>query len=473
VDTEELTPQDQSMVEALLSELRPERDVDEGKPNRLARVDQIYTRQQSISGPPLNDGFHFGQTIQNDFGRPYGSGFQELDGFQSSSAYNRFSFFARGEFQRIPAVAPNSSAINAVISAQDGIPSETNPGRGAKNQFRLLDAYVSFNLLDHEISAGKQSYYWGPDSSGALLLSNNAEPFYSVRIDRTVPLYIPIVSKLMGPLRYDNFLGELSGDHHPARPIFYGNKVSFRPTPNLEVGFSRDAVLGGAGLEPFTLGNFLTSFTSTTSGTPRGANPRTGPGARRGNFDFVYRVPFLRNWLTIYADSLVHDDVSPLDAPRRAAVLPGIYLTRLPRLHQLDFHLEAGTTDTVTKRAEGGDFYYVEQLYRDSYTQKGFLLGSWLGREGTGGNAWFTYWFSPQNTLRFGYRELQVSPFFVPRGLGQQDGYGELNYTWKSGLGLRLLLQEERWNAPVLAARPQHNFTTQIQISFHPKNLSL
>lgn len=471
VNVDDLGSEPAALLASIASELRREEALDEeGLPNTAVTVDQVYTRGQFISGHPLNDSFHFGQTLVNDFGRPYGSGFQEISGFETRAEYGRLSVYARSEYQHGPSVPAYGTALNAIIQAQDGIASETNPGRSVQNQFRLLDTYASLNLLSNEISVGKQSYWWGPDSSTSLLLSNNAEPFYSVRINRTVPLVIPILSKLLGPIRYDNFIGKLAGDHNPARPIFYGNKISFRPTANLELGFSRDAVFGGAGLEPLTFGNFWTSFTSVTSATGPGSNPRYGAGARRANFDFVYRVPFLRDWLTIYCDSLVHDDTSPIGAPRRAAVMPGIYLTKFPYLSKLDLHFEAGTTDTVTSRAKGGDFYYLESLYRDSYTQKGFLLGSWLGREGTGGKAWITYWFSGQTTLRIGWRNLKVSPFFVPTGLSQQDGYGEFCYRWKSGLGAKIFFQAERWDSPALAPKPQHNVTTQVQISFSPEH---
>ncbi len=59
-------------------------------------------------------------------------------------------------------------------------------------------------------------------------------------------------------------------------------------------------------------------------------NSPDDPGARFGAFDFTYRLPFLRNWLTLYSDSEVHDDVSPIDAPRRAAIRPGLYLSHVP-----------------------------------------------------------------------------------------------------------------------------------------------
>src|ERR1700687_5713983 len=38
------------------------------------RVDSIYTRYTGIAGTPLDDGYHFGQTLMNDYGRLYGQG---------------------------------------------------------------------------------------------------------------------------------------------------------------------------------------------------------------------------------------------------------------------------------------------------------------------------------------------------------------------------------------------------------------
>jgi hypothetical protein len=75
----------------------------------------------------------------------------------------------------------------------------------------LLDTYVSTKLLGQDISIGKQSLDWGPGESGSLLMSNNAAPFWMLRINQTEPLYIPGVSKVFGPFRLDNFLGQLSG----------------------------------------------------------------------------------------------------------------------------------------------------------------------------------------------------------------------------------------------------------------------
>jgi hypothetical protein len=458
------------LVQAVKKELFREVPLGSDQIDKDIFIDSVYSRTQFISGTPLNDSYHFGQTVADDFGRPYGHGWQHLAGFEARAEHGRFSLFVRGEYQHSPSVPGYSAAVAGIIAIQDNNPVRTYSDQTARDEFRLLDTYASAELLGQQFSFGKQSYWWGPGSASAMMLSDDAEPFYSFRINRTLPVYIPLVSRLLGPFRYDNFFGKLSGHIYPRQPYFYGQKINFSPTRNLELGFSRDAVIAGDGSTPLTFGNFWKSFTSTSSGPP---NPtRNVNGARHASFDFRYRLPGVRNWLTLYTDALVHDDVSPVDAPRHAAITPGIYLSRFPFVSKLDLHVEGGSSD-ITSKARGGKYYYYEGIYRDCYLNKGDLMGSWLGREGTGGQAWSTYWFNPQSTLQLGYRTLRVSHSFVPQGEGQQAAYGEFQYRWKDGLAMQMLLQAERWVAPALAANPQTDVTTQFQISFSPKSWKL
>jgi hypothetical protein len=436
--------------------------------NQDTYLDTLYTRTQYLSGTPLNDSYHFGQTLTDDFGRPFGHGWQQINGFSTRTEHGRFSLFVRGEYQRTPSVPGYSPALAAIISIQDSNPVQIYPGRPAANSFRLLDTYASVNFLGQQFSFGKQSYWWGPGSASSMMLSDNAEPFYGFRINRTVPLYLPLLSRLLGPFRYDNFFGKLSGHLYPRQPYFYGQKIDFSPTKNLEFGFARDAVIAGDDSSALTFGTFWTSFTSTSSGS-HNSTSQDAAGARHGSFDVRYRLPGLRDWLTLYTDALIHDDISPVDAPRRSAITSGIYLAKLPLLPKLDLHVEGGSTD-IPGNARGGKFFYYEGVYRDCYLNKGDLMGSWLGREGTGGTAWATWWFAPQSTLQVGYRTLRVSRSFVPQGEGQQSGYGELRYRSKQGMEFQFFLQAERWAAPALAPAPQIDVTTQFQISFNPSH---
>ena len=469
VDESGLPPMDAALVASLRTEFKREEALDSGQLNEAIRVEEVYSRTQYIAGTPLNDSFHFGQTIADDYGRRFGNGLQQINGFETSAEQGRFAFFVRGEYQHSPGIPGYDSTVAQAIAQQDGIPVQTYPALKARDTFRLLDTYVSIRMLGFDLSVGKQSYWWGPGSSGAMMLSNNAEPFYSLRINQVDPIWIPGLSKIFGPFRFDNFFGKLSEHQFPASPYFYGQKVNFQPTPNLEFGFSRDAVIGGEGLAPLTFGNFFHSFFSVSSGTAPGSDPRRSPGARHGSFDLRYRLPKLRNWITLYADGVVHDDISPIDAPQRAAWYPGIYLAKLPFIPKLDLHVEAGTTDTPIDRTKGGQFYYYQSLYKDGYTNKKYLLGSWLGREATGGQAWLTYWLNPQSTIKVGFRDVKTSRFFVPGGGTQQDGYAEVNYSWKSGMHIGVLVQGERWAMPLLASTPQVNVTTQFEISYRPQ----
>jgi membrane-associated phospholipid phosphatase len=474
IDAQGLDNSSATLVNSLQTELSRETELHDGKQNRAIALDEVYSRTQYLSGTPLNDGFHFGQTLADDFGRRYGQGLQQITGFEARAEQGRFAYFVRGEYQHSPSVPGYSADVVQVIATEDGTPLQNFNGRAASDSFRLLDAYASMHLLGQEVSVGKQSYWWGPDDGSAMMLSNNAEPFYALRINRTTPLYIPLLSRMLGPFRWDNFFGKLSGHQYPRQPFFYGQKISFSPTKNLELGFSRDAVIGGTGPggTPLTFGNFWKSFTSTSSGT-YAITGHNVLGARHGSFDFRYRVPGLRDWLTLYADSVVHDDVSPVDAPQGAAVTPGIYLAKVPGLPKLDLHVEGGTTNTTDSRAKFGRLYYYEGVYKDGYTNKGYLLSTWLGRAGTGGQAWATYWFNPESTLTLGYRTVKVSQYFVPQGVSQGDAYAKLRYQWRNGMALQMMLQAERWRAPVLASTPQVNVVSQVQVSFRPKSWNL
>ena len=79
----------------------------------------LYTRLQGISGLTLRDSFHLGQTIVNDYGRPYQPGFNTVDGASGSAEFGRFSLYARGEYQHAPSAAGYSSQLATTLVNRD------------------------------------------------------------------------------------------------------------------------------------------------------------------------------------------------------------------------------------------------------------------------------------------------------------------------------------------------------------------
>jgi membrane-associated phospholipid phosphatase len=468
---------------ALTSEFKREIPRLDGAANVDARVESVYTRMMGISGTPVRDGYHFGQTIINDYGRPYWAGFNNITGVTADAEAGAVSLYFRGEYQHSPARPSESPQTLAATAAADLTPPLTN-GTAEMSQFELLDSMASVNIDNLQISFGIQSVWLGPGESGSLLLSNNAAPFPMLKIDDVAPHKIPGLSRILGPFRTQFFVGQLSGQHweecrastcqsYPGypnvvgpsispQPFIHGEKISFQPTPNFEFGMGITAMFGGPGL-PVTFGTFFDTYYVHTS------NLTKNPGKRVSAADFTYRVPGLRRWLTLYMDSMVWDEVSPIGSAR-AAVNPGIHMPRIPKIPKLELRAE-GFNISRTAEFPPGFVYYNADRYRSGYINNGNLLGSWIGRAGRGGQGWLTYWFSPRNKLQFSYRLQTVSPNFVGGGrLADYSAQSELMIGREASISG--LLQYEQWNFPVLASTPQSNVTGSIQLTFYP-NLHL
>ena len=439
-----------------------------GQTNPQAKVHDVYTRNMYIKGRPINDSFHFGQTLINDYGRPYQEGFNALDGFTAWAEGYHFSLDVRGEYEHAPGRAAYPESVQQLISNVDSTPLLPPEPVPQTNIFRLINANFATSVANHEISVGKADDWWGPTQTGSMAISNNAVPIYALRINRVVPLRIPFVSDVLGPFRYEFLFGSLQGHRYPNAPWVHAQKFSFKPTRNLEFGFSRVVIFAGEGHVPLTFGSFWHSFTSFSNVSVAEKESRNDPGFRSSSFDFTWRLPFVENWLTLYTDSIVHDDVSPLAAPRRAAVNPGLYLSHFPKLPHFDLRAEAVSTDPVAN-SQGGQFLYYEHEYIDGYTNKGNLFGSWMGRQGKGGQAWLTDWLSPKEYIQLGYRNAKVSKTFIPGGTTQNDINIRAVLRLKDDLELNAFGQAEFWKVPALASGSKNDFTGSFQLTYFPK----
>ena len=468
LDERNTNSQASDIVSALRTEFASELAMFENGPENSARVESVYTRMMGISGTPLNDSYHFGQTIINDSGRPYQEGVNNSTGFSAYATAGRFSIYVNGEYQHAPSAAGFSPSVRSFIATIDQTPLQPATPVATIDQFRLLDTYVAANIDGWDLSFGKQSLWWGPGDGTALIFSDNAEPIYMARVSRTAPFTLPWILGKLGPMKVDLFFGQLAGNQFPPRPLIHGEKITFKPTQNLELGFSRTSEFGGVGRAITPAAIFNSYFSLVSSGA---YGPNDNPGKRTGGFDFSYRVPFVRRWLTLYADSISSDDTSPIAAPRRAAVNTGLYMPRIPGIKKLDLRVEAGYTDTVTSRSVGGKFYYWEVFYyHNLYTNKGNIIGSWIGREGVGYQARSTYTFSPKNTLQFGFRHASVDSDFIPGGETINDGSVKLCWWVRHDLSASTFVQYEKWRAPFLAPTPQTNWTSSVEITFWPRS---
>lgn len=472
------------------------------------RIESVYTVARAISGTPLHDSFHLGSTIVNDYGRPFENGFNNYSGASGYATAGRFALYVRGEFQGAPSATGYSAAFAQTLSAVDqtsyytpattppygpttAVFNQTTIPQGliaTATQGRFLEAYLSFQYLNHVFSIGKQDQWLGPAQGASMAFSNNAQNFYTFEINRIEPLKVPLLSWLTGPFRYEFVLGALRGHTlmpdpayeanptsgapnviNPGDPWVHVEKISFKPYRDLEFGFERTALFGGEGHSPVTLRTFLRSFFSLTAPLAPVKNSRSDPGARFGAFDFNWRLPFVQKWITLYSDSEVHDDVSPIDAPRHASVRPGLYLSHVPGLPRLDVRVEGVSTDPPDPRSYGGQFMYWEGIEKQGYTNQGQLFGDWIGREDKGGQGWITYHLSGNEWIQVSARHQKADKDFIAGGTTLNDFKIQAVKRIGKDFEMNGNFTLERWKAPVYLPGEHTVTTTNIQLTWFPR----
>ncbi len=478
----------QRTYQFLAAEFKDELDEASTGSQFRGRIESVYARSTEIAGEPLTltDGYTFGQTLINDFGRPYQRGFNSVTGFSAWTTAGRWVGYVRAEYQQSPS-APSLPEAALIINNRTIAPALTPPATPipSVSQMQLLDAYVGLNFDNLQITFGQQSLWWGPGNGGPMLFSNNAPPIRMFRINRITPLKLPSFLHWLGPMRTEFFFGQLTGYEfvfNPSglvgqfgqslnpQPFIHGQMISFKPTPNFEFAFFRTTIYGGPGY-PLTFKHLTSSLFTTGNEAAGGASK---PGDRRSGLSFSYRLPGLRNWLTLYGDAFTDDEFSPIAYMDVSAWHAGLYLSHVPRVSRLDFRAEGVYTDVpggVAANTKQPGSFYQNGTWRNGYTNNGDLIGSWIGRGGQGAQAWSNYWFSPRNRLQLFFRHQKVSQEFLPGGGSLTDLGVATDYSLRSNLSLSVSVQHERWLFPVIQSNVAHNVTASVGITFEPQRI--
>jgi len=432
-------------------------------PEKVA-LESAYMRQMQIAGQPLRDSYHFGQTIADDFGRPYGDGFNSIEGASGYVQDRAGMLYIRGEYQHGASLdRPSAAALDSIAAADEVLPSQiTTQGGPAVNNPRLLDSYVGVSFGKWTGTLGKQSLWWGPDTGGAFQYTNNIEPIWMARLTNDKPYKIPV----LGNLRLDMFYGKLQGHTYEPQVWIHGEKITLQPTKSLEFGFTRTVVFLGVDY-PFGFRRLWDSYFSVGDNNTSYL-PQNNPGSRQGGFEFSWKLPKIP--VKLYSDSYCDDDPSPLASPHRSAFRPGLYFAKLPGpLAKMDLRMEGGYTASEDSSEPDG-FNYWKEDYRDGYTNKGLLIGDTMGRAGVTWQAWTTYWLSARDKVQVSYRNQYVSPQFLAGGGTQNDIRGTSNFLLKRNWEVVLGVQSERVAMPLLTGSlsPKYNVSGWAGVTYWP-----
>jgi len=412
----------------------------------------------------------------DDDGRPYGQGVNGIGGISGRAEAGPFALYLRGEYQYASALPAYNAAAQQAIAASDGLPFGWNMRFGTTSRVRPVEAYAALNSSNWQVSFGQQSLWWGPDKSTSMILSNNAQAMPMLRLERVSPLTLPGFLEALGPVRMDFFLAREGGVHYvrlgtdfvlhgnanqplDPPPYVWGASFSIKPTENLELGAAHTTIFAGYG-RPLNLKTFLHTFSLTGNGQA------VDPGKRTTEFNFSYRLPGFRKWLVLYSEAFAYDN--PLDriSLQRYAFDPGIYLSQFPGARKLDLRVEEVNTNLPGLEQQA--YFYANEHYAQGYTNYGQIFGSWIGRQGNGGTATSTYWFTARNKASVSYRKMAADKSFLQGG-HLEDLSGSITWMLRPGIEFSATSQYEQWNFPLLGAGTRSDVATSFGIRLFPK----
>lgn len=473
----------QQLYASLSTEFGSESELMNGERNLNFQFESAYSRFSGISGTPLTDNFHFGQTVLNDYGRPYEEGFNAVDGASGYATAGPLVLYVRGEYQHAPSGPAPTQAVLDFYHQSDNWPTGPAIPVASIDRFRVLDTYLGLNLGNWQFSFGRNSLWWGPSEGGNMILTNNTAPLNNMfTVDRVSPFRLPWLFRYLGDIRFEGFIGHMTGlqfqstvytgtssisvtgqygkNLHP-EPFLSGGKLSFKLTPNFEFGMSKTTVYGGPG-DPLT----VTTFLDSTFGQHYHGDSL---GDGRSTADISYRLPGLRNWVTFYGEALSEDEPNPIPYMRKSAFQGGLYFAKLPGIPKLDLRLEGGSTNPVqVTNSCGNACFYTNAQYISGYNNDGRLIGSWIGRAAQGESIRANYWLRPRQKIGLELRHRILDPGNIPQGGSQNDVAVNADIFTGQGFRFSSVLQYERWNIPLLSQSRQSNFSASFEFSLWP-----
>ena len=232
-------------------------------------------------------------------------------------------------------------------------------------------AYGVFDLgKNWDLVAGRDSQWWGPGYHGAILLSNNAEPFDMLRVTQRRPVMLPWIFKYLGPFRFTFFVTNLERDRTIPEPYLYGLRFNFKPHPQVEIGIHKTAILGGEG-RPEDLKTWFKSLLAINDLDNAGNDQ--DPGDQRAGFDVTLTLPYRLQPMQIYLEADGEDEKHNI--PDIWAYLVGLYLPRIFGLEHVGLRVEFA--DTSQPRSPTA--WYNHHIYQTGYTYKGRIIGHHIG----------------------------------------------------------------------------------------------
>ncbi|GAB4246783.1 MAG: hypothetical protein OHK0028_24310 [Deltaproteobacteria bacterium] len=248
---------------------------------------------------------------------------------------------------------------------------------------------------------GKIATWYGPGRLGALIFTNNAQPYPGVRLHNPVPIAVPGFFSFLGNAQYDLFLARLESDRPIANPLLFGMRLAARPSRFLELGLSRSMIYGGGGHD-----SGFSAWWDAFKGSNTNDPGEKGLVNQVGGFDIALTLPFSLQPLQAYLEMAGEDEAhllgTPIPAPTKFAYVTGIFLPSLFGSSSRDLRVEWARNHW----RDNGPAWYVHTVSGGGYSHfyRGRVLGHPMGTDAQEVSVQGHHFFLPST-----YLELTLS----------------------------------------------------------------
>lgn len=236
----------------------------------------------------------------------------------------------------------------------------------------LKKAVLKLTISNLELEVGRDSLWWGPGYHGALLVSDNAQPFNFFKLSSAEAFRVPGPFSYLGLLKVTLFLARLEKNLNFPYPKLLGLHVDLKPAPFLEFGATRVTLFGGQGRPALSLEDFSQIYFGKPNQSGRHQVDE------RASMDLRIWIPRLDPFLTpleLYAEVGGEDEAGYHFT--KDAYLMGMYIPDLLHLGKTDFRVEYAN-DHV---AGYPNVWYTSGLYTSGYTYHGQIIGHHMGTD--------------------------------------------------------------------------------------------
>jgi hypothetical protein len=238
--------------------------------------------------------------------------------------------------------------------------------------FDIENAHLRINPKNWntEYAIGRTSMWWGPGFHGSILMTDNAFPMDTVRINNVWPFRLPWIFKKIGRWSGTWFVSRLEKKFNPSHAMITGWKLDYTPAGFLKFGLGHILMFGGKGVNMLGANHFVGTsslFFSAGGGSDEPENHIMSCDAQI----FLRRIDRFLPIATgakLYTEWGAEDEAKSI--PVDLASITGAYFTDVFKIPGFDVKAEIARFHKI---------FYTHFKYISGYTHKGNFIGHHAG----------------------------------------------------------------------------------------------